>query len=105
MERLSLDELAEMDRLTELVRSIRDGNPPVFYSAMKDREVRGASLFYTAMRKEGRGYKPASGQIPAWALGVNTSDFSTKTLESAYDLHQIKLIQARVIRITNTAGN
>jgi hypothetical protein len=103
MERLSLDELAEMDRLTELVRSIKDGNPPGFYSAMRDREVKGASLFYSAMRKEGRGYKPASGLIPAWVSGVKTSDFSTKTLRSAYDLHQIKSINARVIRITNTA--
>ncbi len=60
MERLSLDELAEVDRLAELVRSIRDGNPPRFYSAMREREVKGANLFYTEMRKEGGGYKPST---------------------------------------------
>jgi hypothetical protein len=56
---------------------------------MREREIKGANLFYTEMRKEGRGYKPASGLIPAWASGVKTSDFSTKTLESTYDMHQI----------------
>jgi hypothetical protein len=102
MERLSLDELAEVERLAELVRSIRDGNPPGYYSAMREKEVKGANLFYAEMRKEGRGYKPPSGMISAWASGVKTSDFSTKTLESTYDEHQIKLIHARVIRIMNT---
>jgi hypothetical protein len=55
------------------------------------------------MRKEGRGYKPASGLAPACASGISTSDFSTETLGSAYDSHQIKLISAGINRITETA--
>jgi hypothetical protein len=104
MERLFLDELAEVERLADLVRAIRDGNPPGFYSAMRDKEIKGATLYFSAaVRKEGRSYKPASGMVPAWASGVKASDFSTETLESAYNSHQIKLINARVIRITDTA--
>ncbi len=34
---------------------------------------------------------------------MTTSDFSVGALESAYDKHQIELINARVIRISNTA--
>ena len=104
MDLLSLDEIAEVERLADVVRAIRDGNPPGFYSAMRDKEIKGATLYFSAtLRKEGRNYKPASGMVPAWASNVKASDFSTETLGSAYDSHQIKLINARVIRITNTA--
>jgi hypothetical protein len=104
MERFFLDELEEVNGPAELVRSIRDGNPPGLYLLSNERkEVKDAIIIYSAMKKEGRGYKPASGLIPTWASGVDTSDFSTKTLESAFDLHQIELINARAVRITNTA--
>jgi hypothetical protein len=103
IERLSLDEIAEVDRLAELVRAIRGGSTPGFYSTMREKELKGATLAFSTMRKEGRGYKPASGLVPAWASGISTSDFRTETLGSAYDSHQIKLISARINRITETA--
>ncbi len=103
MDLLSLDEITEVERLADLVRAIRDGNPPGSYSSMRDKEIKGATLYFSALvRKEGRNYKPTSGMIPAWASNVKATDFSTETLESAYDSHQIKLINARVIRITDT---
>jgi hypothetical protein len=104
IERLSLDEIAEVERLADLVRTIREGNPPGFYSAMRDKEIKGATLYFSAtLRKEGRSYKPASGMVPAWAANVKITDFSTETLGSVYDSHQIKLISARINRITETA--
>jgi hypothetical protein len=66
MERLSLDEIAEVERLADLVRTIQDGNPPGFYSAMRDKEIKGATLYFSsALRKEGINHKPASGMVPA----------------------------------------
>ncbi len=41
--------------------------------------------------------------IPEWAAGVTTDDFSTRTLESKYDLHQAELINARITRIVQIA--
>jgi hypothetical protein len=104
IERLSLDEIVEVERLADLVRTIRDSNPPGFYSAMRDKEVKGATLYFSAtLRKEGRNYKPTSGMVSAWNSNVKVADFSTETLASAYDSHQIKLISARINRITETA--
>jgi hypothetical protein len=36
MNLLSLDEIAEVERLAELVKLIRDGNPPGYYTTMRD---------------------------------------------------------------------
>ncbi len=46
MDLLSLDEIAEVERLAELVKTIRDGNPPGFYATMRDQEVKGAILYF-----------------------------------------------------------
>jgi hypothetical protein len=105
-----LDEIAEVERLAELINSIRAGNPPGYYSAMKEKEVKAVNLLYTAMKKEeghreeGRNYtKPGNGQIPSWASLVTYLNFSTEILESAYDAHQIEKIKVRIVRIKNTA--
>jgi hypothetical protein len=103
VERLSLDEITEVERLAELINSIKAGNPPGYYSAMKEKEVEAVNLLYTTMKKEeGRNYKPGNGQIPSWA-SVTYLDFSTEILESAYDSHQIEKIKVRIVRIKNTA--
>jgi hypothetical protein len=104
MDLLSLDEIAEVERLAELVKTIRDGNPPGFYSTMRDKEIGGAILYFTsALRKGGRNHKPYHGLAQTWAAGINFTDFSAETLGSAYDTHQVKLISARISRITETA--
>ena len=48
-------------------------------------------------------HKPASGIAQSWASGVKVTDFSAETLVSEYDAHQIRLISARIMRITATA--
>jgi hypothetical protein len=101
VERLSLDEIAEVERLGELINSIKAGNQPGYYSAMKEKEVKAVNLLYTAMKKEGGRYY--NGQIPPWASLVTYLNFSTELLESAYDAHQIEKIKVRIIRIKNTA--
>jgi hypothetical protein len=98
VERLSLDEIAEVERLAELINLIEAGNPPGYYSAMKEKEVKAVNLLYTS-----RGYKPGNGQIPPWASLVTHLDFSTAILESAYDEHQLEKIKVRIVRIKNTA--
>jgi hypothetical protein len=40
MDHLTLDELAEVRRIAEIVKDVRAGNPPRFYSAMREREVK-----------------------------------------------------------------
>jgi hypothetical protein len=41
--------------------------------------------------------------IPELAMGVTTDDFSMRTLESKYDLHQAELINAGVTSIVRIA--
>jgi hypothetical protein len=104
VERLSLDEIAEVERLAELINLIKAGNPPGYYSAMKEKEVKAVNSLYTRMKNEGgRGHKPVNGQTPPWASLVTYLDFSTEILESAYDAHQIEKIKVRIVRIKNTA--
>ena len=104
MDLLSLDEIAEVERLADLVKVIRSGNPPGYYATMRDAEVKGASLYFSTAVKQGlRNRKPYHGLAQTWAANIHFTDFSTETLESAYDAHQIKLISARIIRITATA--
>ncbi len=104
MDLLSLDEIAEVERLAELVKLIRDGNPPGYYATMRDAEVKGASLYFsTAVKNRLSNRKPYQGLTQTWAEGVHFTDFSAETLVSEYDAHQIRLISARIIRITATA--
>ena len=96
--------IAEVERLAELVKLIRDGNPPGYYAAMRDTEVKGASLYFsTAVKNRLSNRKPYQGLTQTWAGGVHFTDFSAETLVSEYDAHQIRLISARIIRITATA--
>jgi hypothetical protein len=104
MDLLSLDEIAEVERLAELVKLIRDGNPPGYYAAMRDAEVRGAGLYFsTAVKNRLNNRKPYQGLTHTWAGGIHFTDFSAETLGFEYDAHQINLISARIYRITATA--
>jgi hypothetical protein len=98
MDHLTLDELAEVKRLADRVANVRAGNPPGFYSAMREREVKAAAQLFLGFSEELRNGRPAGGMIPEWATGVTTADFSTRTLESKYDWHQVQLINARITR-------
>ena len=68
MDLLSLDEIAEVERLAELVKLIRDGNPPGYYAAMRDTEVKGAGLYFsTAVKNRLSNRKPYQGLTQTWA--------------------------------------
>jgi hypothetical protein len=82
-----------------IVRNVRAGNPPRFYSAMREREVKAAERIFAGFAEDLRNGRPAGGMIPEWATGVTTDDFSTRTLESKYDLYQAELIDARITRM------
>jgi hypothetical protein len=71
---------------------------------MREQEVKGAILYFSTTVKKGlRNRKPYHELTQTWAEGINFTDFSAETLESAYDTHQVQLISARIIRITATA--
>ncbi len=100
MDHLSLDELAEVRRIPDIVRDVRARNLPRFYSAMREREVKAAAKIFSGFAEELRNGRPVGGMIPEWATGVTTEDFSTRTLESKYDFYQAELIDAaRITRI------
>jgi hypothetical protein len=99
----TLDELAEVRRIADIVKDVRAGNPPRFYSAMREREVKTAQQIFAGFAEELRNGRPVGGMIPEWATGVTTHDFSTKTLETKYDWYQAQLINARVTRIVEIA--
>ncbi len=90
-----------MQRLAEIVKNVRAGNPPGFYSTMSEREVKTAARIFSGFSEELKNGRPAGGVILKWATGVTTDDFSTKTLESKYDLHQAELINARITRMVD----
>jgi hypothetical protein len=105
MDHLTLSELAEVKRIADIVKDVRAGNPPKFYSVMREREVKLAQQIFAGFAEEISQGRPVGGMIPEWATGVTTHDFSTKTLESKYDWHQAQLIYARVTRIVETADS
>ncbi len=102
IDHLSLDELAEVRRIAEIVKNVRAGNPPGFYSAMREREVKAAALISSGFAEELRNGRLVGGMIPEWATGVTADDFSTRTLESKYDFHQAELIDARITHMVDT---
>jgi hypothetical protein len=105
MDHLTLDELAEVKRIADVVKDVRAGNPPRFYSVMREREVKSAQQIFAGFAEELKHGRPVGGMVPAWAAKVTTHDFSTKTLESKYDWYQAQLIHARVVRIVELADS
>jgi hypothetical protein len=94
-EHLSLDELAEVARLDELVGQIRRKWPPGFYVALRDKDINNARI------SQSQGH-----EVPRWAEGLATTDINSLNAEARrrYDDHQMQLIHARIVRITNTAA-
>ena len=94
-EQLSLDEIAEVERLDTLVGQIRRRWPPGFYVALRDKQISNASV----QRSKGL-------EVPKWAEGLTSSEIISTNAEARrrFDQHQMQLIHARVVRITNTAA-
>jgi hypothetical protein len=94
-EHLSLDELAEVARLDELVVQIRRKWSPGYYVALRDKDITNAKI------SQSQGH-----EVPKWAEGLATSEINSLNAEARrwYDDHQIQLIHARIVRIANTAA-
>jgi hypothetical protein len=88
---MSLDDISEINRLTDLVESIRRGNPPSYYIALRESEVR--NICRVMVRR------PRSPTREAFY----SEDTGGNELESIFDTNQIRLIQARINNIRGAA--
>jgi hypothetical protein len=88
---MSLDDVAEINRLNELVENIRCGNPPSYYIALRESEVK------NIRRVMVRGARSPSQEA------FYTEDTGGNELESIFDANQIRLIQARINNIRGAA--
>jgi hypothetical protein len=92
---LSLEEIEEMKRLDELVRKIKTKWPPGYYVSMRNQDIAKAR----ASHSQGH-------EVPKWAENLAAEEISEQNpmARQRYDEHQILLIHARIVRITNTAA-
>jgi hypothetical protein len=94
-DRLSLGEIEEVARLTELVELIKKGKPPKYYAAMRDKDI------MRARSNRAQNQKP-----PPWLEGNSISGYGyTQIIATMYDAYQTLLIQSRVTGITNSAAD
>jgi hypothetical protein len=93
-DRLSLEEIEEVQRLTELVDFIKRGKPPKYYASMRDKDIIRA-----------RSTRAQSLEPPPWLQGNSISGSSYTQLANMYDAYQIILIQSRATEITNSAAD
>ena len=91
-ELLSLEEIEEVKRLDELVRKIKTKWPPGYYVSMRTQDITKAKIIH----KEGL-------EVPKWAEDLAAEEINEQNPKARqrYDEHQISLIHARVMRITN----
>ena len=94
-EHLTLDEIAEVARLDELVGQIRKKWPPGFYVALRDKDINNARI------SQSQGH-----EVPKWVEGLAITEINSLNAEARrrYDDYQMQLIHARIVRITNTAA-
>ncbi len=93
-DRLSLEEIEEVQRLTELVDLIKRGKPPKFYTSMRDQDIMRA-----------RSTRAQSLEPPPWLQGNSISGNNYTQLANMYDAYQTILIQSRATEITNSAAD
>jgi hypothetical protein len=86
-----LDDITEINRLTDLIDSIRRDNPPSYYIALREIEVRN---FRRVMVR-----RPRSPSQEAFY----SKDAGGNKLERIFDSNQIKLIRARINSIRGAA--
>ena len=74
---------------------IRKKWPPGFYVALRDKEINNARV------SQSQGH-----EVPKWAEGLSITEINSLNAEARrrYDDHQMRLIHARIVRITNTAA-
>jgi hypothetical protein len=89
---MTLDDITETNRLTELIDSIHNGNPPSYYIALREAEVN--NLRQVMIRRPNK--------------DPSQPDFYTKNnggnqLEHMFDENQSKLIRAKINSIRKAA--
>ena len=94
VDRLSLGEIEEVSRLTELVDLIRRGKPPKYYTSMRDKDIMRA-----------RSTRAQSLEPPPWLQGNSISGSSYTQIANMYDAYQTILIQSQATEITNSAAD
>ncbi len=93
-DRLSLEEIEEVARLTELVKLIKKGKPPKYYASMRDKDIMRA-----------RSNRAQSQEPLPWLEGDSISGYGYTQIAIMYDAYQALLIQSRVTKITNSAAD
>ncbi len=88
---MTLDDVAEINRLTELISNIRRGNPPSYYLALREDEIHNVRRVLT--RRNSRSSSTNS-QDSFFSIGSDTEK-EAKELEEIFDTNQINLIQAK----------
>jgi hypothetical protein len=89
---MTLDDLTEINRLTELVDNIRRGNPPSYYIALREAEV------HNIRRVILRNPKNTQEQEIFYS-----GDSAGSELEGIFDTNQIKLIRSKINSIRRAA--
>ncbi len=90
-ELLSLGEIEEIARLDDLVRAIKRKWPPVYYVAMRERDISNAKASHT----QGQ-------EVPKWAEGLTATELNSQqpAARLRYDALQILLVHSCIMRIT-----
>ena len=89
---MTLDEVTEINRLTELIHSIRNGNPPSYYIALREAEVH--NIRRVILRNPNN--------TPEQEV-FYSRDSAGSELEEIFDTNQIKLIRAKINSIRRAA--
>ena len=89
---MTLDEVTEINRLTELIHSIRNGNPPSYYIALREAEVH--NIRRVILRNPNNTPEQES---------FYSRDSAGNELEEIFDMNQIKLIRSKINSIRKAA--
>jgi flagellar biosynthesis/type III secretory pathway chaperone len=89
---MTLDDLAEINRLTELIGNIRSGNPPSYFISLREAEVH--NIRRVILQRLNNTQEQEA---------FYSRDSAGKELEEIFDTNQIKLIQAKINSIRGAA--
>jgi hypothetical protein len=89
---MTLDDLAEINRLTELIGNIRSGNPPSYFISLREAEVH--NIRRVILQRSNNTQEQEA---------FYSRDSAGKELEEIFDTNQIKLIQAKINSIRGAA--
>jgi hypothetical protein len=89
---MTLDDLTEINRLTELIDNIRSGSPPSYYISLREAEVH--NIRRVMLRRPNNTQEQEA---------FYSRDSAGKELEEIFDINQTKLIRAKINSIRGAA--